>query len=82
MTHTIKITECYGERLTTTTAHRSADTDAAVERAIAKRYGRNAWFAESRSMRVEGARYGQVFRPIRGTRTMTGITGHIEVATS
>lgn len=73
---TIKITECYGEHDQTVSTHRTACTEQAIERAIAKRYGRRVEFRLDNGLleTYPRVRFGQAFRPISGTCSLTSVT--------
>ena len=71
----IEIKECYGEHVATTSIHRAEEVDQAIERAVAKRYGKKAVFVENMSLRAnQNVRFGQVYRRIPKTISMTNIT--------
>ena len=56
----ITIRDYYGDRLTTTSAHRSTDIAGAIMRAVIKRYGRHAFFWEDKGYSNGNAKFGAI----------------------
>lgn len=74
---TVKISQCYGEYAATRSAHWTNCTDEAIERAVARRYGKVAVFVESKGLRSGRSRFGQIFKRIKGANAMTSLTGQV-----
>lgn len=85
MMHTVTITILEGRRRQYMTRHRSGNQDMwdVVEKAVQKRWGKNAGFSRDNSISVgkdprDGTQYGQVGLPARGGGTNM-ITGKVSV---
>lgn len=83
MSITVTITECYGDRRTTTLKARTDDLSEAVARAIRKGYGTRARFYRDNGISVgsdalTGTQYGQIGHSI-GNRTASMDTGRVSI---
>lgn len=78
---TVSISECKTNGRSWTHTARTNDEKVAIERAVKKHFGRNAWFWRDNGL-VNLGMYGQIAVPVKGDNGSTCVTGRVNISVS